>query len=143
MPNEPDEPAISIMLACDLVGVSRQLRKSWITRHLIGGSTAGDCQLVEVLELAAFGHLVDRLGFEDARLVWPQVRDDFATHTGQTTVDVVVDLERKHAHLAAREDAIGPLVRHGRPTRVIALGEVLAAIEARCRELSIIMLATK
>jgi hypothetical protein len=92
-----------------------------------------------VLELAAFSRVVESLGFEDARLVWPQVRSDFGDSATDPQLALVVDLQRKEAHLVQHEERIGSLVRHGRPVRVITLSDELSVIATRYRELATIL----
>jgi hypothetical protein len=69
MPGTPDGTTIPIALACEMVDVSRQLRKTWIARRLIRGRSAGACTEGEMLDLCAFATLVERLGFEMSRPV--------------------------------------------------------------------------
>jgi hypothetical protein len=124
---KPDESAIPIVLACELTGVSRQLRTTWIERRLVLGETKGMCRRAEVLDLACVQELVKLLGFDDARLAWPQVADAIRLDpTGR--LHVVIDLEFKHT-VAARTDAqIGAACSHGRLVRVVRLDQRIADV---------------
>ena len=120
VPTDPDESGVPIGLACELAGTSRQVRTTWIERRLVLGSTSGRCDRASVVDLACFGELVRVLGFDDARLAWPQVAGDVRATPGGR-IDIVVDLELKAAVLARTLESVGTACATGRLTRVVAL----------------------
>jgi hypothetical protein len=86
------------------------------------------------LELAAFAHLVLHLGFDDARIVWSQVRPSCIEIADAERSDIVFDLQRKAASIAGTDEELAEAVRHGRLVRVVPLAEHLhEAVEASRR----------
>jgi hypothetical protein len=125
MPAGPDDKAFPIALVCEIADVSRQLRKTWIARRLVSGDTSGACSENEALDLCAFAALVRALGFEEARLSWPQVRDAARRRWGSDPLDVVVDLRRKRAVLALDDGTIAAIARDGNQVRLISLAQTI------------------
>jgi hypothetical protein len=134
-----DSTAIPIALACELVGVSRQLRKTWISRRLIVGRSSGVCDEEQILDLSAFSTLVASLGFDTARLIWPQVRSSVRGAWDAEQIDVVVDLKRIRGVLATDDTQVGAAARHGNLTRVVALAQVITGIREDFRALGSIL----
>lgn len=129
MPSPPDATAIQIAVACEIVGVSRQVRNTWIRRGLIVGRTAGTCSLEELFDFAAFAEVASCVGFDDARVVWHQVRNDCRAQWGSDRIDVIADLQLKRAVVARTDGEVASAVRHGRPTRVVDLTCRMATIQ--------------
>jgi hypothetical protein len=128
-----DDKVFPIALVCELADVSRQLRKTWIARRLISGRTSGMSSENEALELCAFATLVDRLGFDDARLSWPQVRDATRTRWGGKPLHIVVDLRRKRALLALDDEAIIDAAKGGNPVRLVSLAQTIDTVQSDLR----------
>jgi hypothetical protein len=128
MPTTSDVHAIPVAIACEIAGVSRQVRDKWIKRKLILGTTAGSCSLEQLLDLVAFAEMVGCVGFEDARLAWPQVCEACRAGWDGDRLDVVLDLQLKHAVLACDDAEIAEAVRHGRTTRTIDLRRRLTIV---------------
>jgi hypothetical protein len=120
VPTLSDELPISA--ACEIAGVSRQLRANWISRKLVGGTRSGTSRVDDLLELVAFAALVEVLGFDEARVAWQDCRDH--VQLGRR-LDVVFDIQLKSAEVASDDRAIVRAVRHGRPVRVVGLAEPL------------------
>lgn len=129
MRSPSDESAIPIPLACELAAVSRQVRTTWIDRTLVLGDTKGGCTRAELLDLVCFAQLVDRLGFDDARLVWPQVAA-LVRDQPDGSLWIVVDLQLKRAAAVRTDAQIGAAAKHGRPVKVVALHQQLAEVAA-------------
>jgi hypothetical protein len=132
MSKTPDA-TIQIAVACEIVDVSRQLRNTWIKRKLVLGRTAGTCTLAELLDLAAFSALVGCLGFEDARVAWHQIRDECRRGWPDHSFNVVADLQLKIAVVTRTDSDVVKAVRHGRPARVIEVGDRLTIAEQAFR----------
>jgi len=130
MTSPSDVSVVPLAKACEVLGVSRQRRDGWVKDKLILGDTKGRTSLSEVLDCAAFIALVGALGFDDARIAWMQVRDACRANRDGVRLDVVVDLQYKETFLATSDDAIGEKVRHGRPVKVVAIGDRLNEVRA-------------
>src|SRR4051794_16455260 len=94
VPEDPDRLTVPIALSCDLAGVSRQLRSTWLDRRLVTGSKTGASTKRQTIELAAFRLLNATLGFEDARLAWVQAQDQILDNY-ELAPELAMDLERK------------------------------------------------
>lgn len=127
VPSASDVATVPIGLACELVDISRQVRTTWIERNLVLGGTTGACDRAAVVDLACFGELVRLLGFDDARLAWPQVAAE-VRDLPPGRVDVVVDVNLKVATMATTLEAVGAACATGHTTRVISLQRNIAEI---------------
>jgi hypothetical protein len=139
MSTHSDGPEIPIVLACELVGVSRQVRTTWIERKLVIGQTKGKCDRLATLDLACFHELVSEIGFDDARLAWPQVADAVRDDSSGP-LRVVVDLHLKEASLARSDADVGAACGDSRLVRVVRLDrrvlEVLLAYDRVAKTLA-------
>ncbi len=96
-----------------------------------------------MLDLCAFATLVERLGFETARLTWPQVRDDVRSHWEAGRLDVVIDLKRKRAVLAGDDAGIGAVARSGNLLQVVDLAHAVASAREDFRNALVILNETE
>lgn len=142
MRSPSDEPLLPINIACEIAGTVRQVRTTWIRRNVITGRTAGECTRSELIDLACMVELVDRLGFEEARLAWPQVASEVLTDPAGD-VRVVVDLEMKNAVLARADDHVGRLCSNGHLAKVVLLTTVIANAAGAFERVSRLLKATK
>jgi hypothetical protein len=142
MRTDSDDSGIPIGLACELAGISRQVRTTWIERSLVLGTTNGTCNRASTIDLACFVELVRVLGFDNARLTWPQVAPDVRERP-DGRVDVVVDLELKAATLARTLEAIGVECSTGRPMKVVALQDRIEEVGGAYDRASKILTATE
>jgi hypothetical protein len=125
----PDTATLPVAVACEITDVSRQVRNNWIKRKIILGRTAGACSLDELLELAAFALLVERLGFDDARVAWHGVREECRADWRIPRLELVIDLQLKSAVVAHSDGDVAAAVRHGRLIRVLDIRSRLAIVE--------------
>jgi hypothetical protein len=142
MPTTSDVPAIPVAVACEIADVSRQVRDKWIKRKLVLGTTAGSCSLQQLLDLAAFAEMVGCVGFEEARLAWPQVGEACRARWNGDRLDVVVDLQLKHAVLACDDSELAAAVRHGRTTRTVDLRPRLTIVTEAFERVVLLLRAT-
>lgn len=142
MASKPDDPMVPIALACELADITRQVRTTWIERHLILGATTGTCDRTAVVDMACFGTMVRVLGFDDARLAWPQVANQ-VRHASEGRLDVVVDLNLKVATLATTFAAVGEASATGRLTRVISLHSIIEEVGTAFDRAAMILASTE
>lgn len=107
----------------DLAGIKRPRRAGWARQGLLRKRRRYDA--LDVVELFVFVHLIDELGYDDAMAAWPVVRPGLADQSPL----LVFDWQRKLASLCSSPGEIGPLLLHGRLSRVLDLALVVA--EAR------------
>lgn len=115
---------------CELAGVSRQRREGWVDRELLRETPAGGCELTDALAVAQLGALIAALGPTDGVAAWQQVIEEFEDCAIGETVDVLFDLQRKHAMVVGKREMLGELIDHGRPVRLVPLGPLRAEVAA-------------
>jgi hypothetical protein len=71
--------------------------------------------------------MVGALGFEDARLTWPQVAHK-VRRAPRPSLAVVIDLELKVATATYTHAEVGRAASSGRLTKVVALGPRIAEV---------------
>lgn len=121
----PDIKGIPIGTACEIVDVSRQTRGNWLDRELILGAKKGLASREELCDFAALAELVRLLTFDDARVVWFQVRDGCRSSWEADFLDLAIDIQLKEATIARNSDELAQAIRHARPVRIITLAPVV------------------
>jgi len=122
---------------CEIAGVKRQRRQWWaqqgLLRRLPGSKRY--CE-TDAVELAALTALVSALGFDDAVLAWPSVRESLPTAiAARGRLDVVFDHQVKEGVLLTDARAIGSRVRSGHLFRVIPLEQAVASVRSTVRRI--------
>lgn len=134
MPGRADrqnENLLSEVRLCELVGVLRPTRRAWARKGFLRTQRAyGE---LDAVELATFARLSQCLGAADTAIAWSQVRPSLRQRLPSATLEIVFDLQFKKASLVNTDAELGVAVRHGRPTRVIPLGEHLADVREAFR----------
>lgn len=123
MSTRSDESHVSEARLCKLADVPRQNRRNWAANELLTDRADGHYGRLDLLELVACASLIGQLGPTDGRAAWTQVRQSYAGHALAARVDVVFSLADHEAVLVVTDEALARAVRHGRPVRVISLGE--------------------
>jgi hypothetical protein len=109
---------------CEIAGTSPQRRQGWVKRGWLRKAPRGGGGLRDVLDLVQLKSLIEVLGPTDGPVAWLQVRTDLESPFQADPLDVVFDLQLKHAIVARHDTDLRPLVSHGRPIRILALANV-------------------
>ena len=112
---------------CEIVGVTQQRRQALVGRGLLGKTPATGASIHDAIELASLVALSDRLEPSAVAVAWEQLRPTLREVIG-SRVDVIFDVQLGTITVAQSADQLRELVAHGRPVRVIALGERLQAV---------------
>jgi hypothetical protein len=128
----PDGAALSETLLCEIVGCTQQLRQTWVRRKLLPSRKDGYGEL-DVTELAVLIRLHGSIGPRDTSLIWPATQELLRTEMVRGRWDLVVDLQHKNVEAVRDDEALSEAVRHGRPVRVLPLGDELGAMHAAAR----------
>jgi hypothetical protein len=127
---ESDGKSLTEAQICDLTGVSHQRRKTWVSRGLLRDTPRGGCQRVDALALAEVRLLIDALGSTDGAAAWQQVGSELQACAPPGGVYLLFDTELKLATVLRETSAVGGLIAHGRPVRLVALTERREEIDA-------------
>jgi hypothetical protein len=118
---------LSESLMCRLADVNRQTRRRWLKAGLL--SEREDYGLVDLLELVVCNRLTQSLGPSDGRDAWLQVRGLLRRQLPNPSVDVVFSVADHHAQLVSAHADLIAAVRHGRPVRVVQVGEEMRRVQ--------------
>jgi hypothetical protein len=130
MAQPADGTGLSETQICELAGVTRQRRESWVDRGLLEEAPASGCRLREALDVAQLRALISALGPTDGVAAWQQTGEEIAAIAAEERVGVLFDLERKRAELVDEEAKLSEKINHGRPVRLVDLGEVRREVGA-------------
>ncbi|MDO8210261.1 hypothetical protein [Conexibacter sp. CPCC 206217] len=112
-------------LLCELAGCTRQTRKSWISRGLLKEARGGYGEF-DALELLCLSKLLGLVGPRDTGIIWPDVQAILRSNLMTGRADFVIDLQFKTVALVRDDASLSSATRHGRPVRVVPLGEEIA-----------------
>jgi hypothetical protein len=146
MPTATDDTSalLSEVKLCEISDVRRTRRREWANRdHVRKARNRGRYGELDAAETAAFRVLVAELGYEDAALVWTDIRPSLADVPLEKPLLVVVNLQLKSAVLAKNPRQIGDLVLSGHPFRVVRLTEAVREVRVAYRRISNAKLAAK
>jgi hypothetical protein len=127
--------SISEVALCEIAGVHRPTRRKWASRGLLEQRRGGYTEL-DAVELAVLATLTGALAGADALIAWNELRDQLKALVPPPVLDVVFDTQYKRAALAVQPEDIPKLVRHGRPVRVIPIGETVANVREAFRRIA-------
>lgn len=94
---------------------------------------------MDALELAALSSLGAKLSPADTAVAWSQIRSCLSEHRPSRDLVVVYDLQLKKAKLSDDLRAIGPELTHGRPLRIVVIGELMEDVKEAFRRVAAAM----
>lgn len=101
-----------------------------MSRGLLRAAPRGGCQRSDALGLAQARLLIDVLGPTDGAAAWQQARSEVEACEPPEGVYVLFDVELKLAAVLRETSAVGELIAHGRPVRLVALAERREEVDA-------------
>ena len=122
---------------CEIAAVKRTRRREWANKNQVRKAAArGRYGERDALETAAFRFLVAELGYEDATVIWTDLRPVLAKSMPEDRLLAVINTQLKTGRLLADPREIGGHVLGGHPFRVIELTTAIDEVRTAYRRLS-------
>jgi hypothetical protein len=138
LPAAPDDNSalLTEVKLCEISDVRRTRRREWAKRnHVRKAHDRGRYGELDAAEMAAFRVLIGELGYEDAALVWPDVRPRLADVGIEERLFALVNLQLKAAVVVKDPREVGDLVLAGHPFRVVQLTEAVREVRLAYRRI--------